>query len=275
MRWRSVLPLCALLSLSCWAAAEECREALSPGVQLYKQGHYQEAAASFESVAVLHSSCENAWLYLATSYAQQYIPGAEQLENTRLAERSIRAYGKVLELNPKNIGSIKGIAYLLLQMKRFEDAKQYYQKAANEDPNDPETPYSIGVIDWTIAYQPRMEERAKLGLKPTEPLSDIATCNLLRSKNSAVIDDGIAQFKRALSLRPDYDDAMAYMNLIYREKADLECESPKSREKYLKFADHWFDRTMEVKKRKADQQRICEGTPESPSPCLGSNDSKD
>jgi len=29
----------------------------------------------------------------------------------------------------------------------------------------------VGVIDWTASYQPRMEERAKLGLKPEENLN--------------------------------------------------------------------------------------------------------
>ena len=32
--------------------------------------------------------------------------------------------------------------------------------------------------------------------------------------------------EKALELRPDYDDAMAYMNLMYRERADLQCDDP-------------------------------------------------
>ena len=35
----------------------------------------------------------------------------------------------MLERDPKNINSVKGIAYLYLQMKKFEDAKTYYRKA--------------------------------------------------------------------------------------------------------------------------------------------------
>ena len=30
--------------------------------------------------------------------------------------------------------------------------------------------------------------------------------------------------QKALQLRPDYDDAMAYLNLIYRERGDLQCD---------------------------------------------------
>lgn len=275
MRRRSFLLVCAFLSLSFWVAAQDCREALLPGAALYKQARYQEAAASFRSVTAIHSSCVNAWLYLGTTYAQQYVPGADLPENNNLAELAIQAYEKVLQLDPKNIGSMKGIAYLQLQMKKFEESKTSYQRAADEDPSDPETPYSIGVIDWTMTYQPRMEERAKLGLNPTEPLKDIATCNQLRSKNSWLIDDGIVQLRRALSLRPDYDDAMAYMNLMYREKADLECDSKRLREKYLAIADNWVDRTMEVKRRKAEKQQVCEEDREKPSPCFSASDYKD
>ena len=36
-----------------------------------------------------------------------------------------------------------------------------------------------------------------------------------------MIEDGIAELEKALQLRPDYDDAMAYLNLLYRERARL------------------------------------------------------
>ena len=264
-----------LISLSCWVTAEDCREALRSGVELYKQSRYAQAALSFKAVTASHSSCENAWLYLATSYAQQYIPGADEPENNRIGNRAIRAFETAIELNPNNTGAKKGIAYIKLQMKSFEEAKEMYGQAETADPSDPELPYSIGVIDWTMSYQPRMEARAKLGLKPTDPLNDLATCNLLRSKSSDVIDDGIAQLRRALKLRPDYDDAMAYMNLLYREKAELECESPERRQKYFQIADRWVDRTMEIKRRKVEQQKLCEANAEKSSPCYQPDEAKD
>ena len=35
--------------------------------------------------------------------------------------------------------------------------------------------------------------------------------------------------QKALQIRPDYDDAMAYLNLLYRERADYECDNPAAR----------------------------------------------
>jgi len=232
----------------------QARDHLNKGVQAYKGAKYEEAIDHFQKAVSLDPGLINARLYLATAYAQQYIPGADTEDNNRMAQQAIDQSKAVLERDPKNVNSVKGIAYLYLQMKKFEDAKQYYRKASELDPNDPEAYYSIGVIDWTQSYQPRMEERAKLGLKPEEPLKDKKVCNALRQKVQDVIQDGISMLEKALQLRPDYDDAMAYMNLLYRERADLQCDNPAARAADLKTADEWVDKTMAVKKAKAEKQ---------------------
>jgi tetratricopeptide (TPR) repeat protein len=242
----------------------KARDQLNKGVQAYKNARYEEAIDHFQKAVSFDPSLINARLYLATAYAQQYIPGADTEDNNRLGQQAIDEYKAVLEKDPKNINSIKGIAYLYLQMKKFEDAKLYYRKATEADPNDPEPYYSVAVIDWTQAYQPRMEERAKLGLKPEEPLNgkdknQKQVCAALKDKSSAVIDDGITNLNKALELRQDYDDAMAYLNLMYRERADLECEDPAARAADLKTADDWVDKTMATKKAKAEKQPGAQG----------------
>jgi len=232
----------------------QARDQLNKGVQAYKSAKYEEAIDHFQKAVSLDPGLINARLYLATAYAQQYIPGADTEDNNRMGQQAIDQYKAVLERDPKNVNSVKGIAYLYLQMKKFEDAKQYYRKASELDPNDPEAYYSIGVIDWTQSYQPRMEERSKLGLKPEEALKDKEVCNALHQKVQDIIQDGISMLEKALQLRPDYDDAMAYMNLLYRERADLQCDNPAARAADLKTADEWVDKTMAVKKAKAEKQ---------------------
>ncbi|MGC2450465.1 MAG: hypothetical protein WA477_22635, partial [Candidatus Sulfotelmatobacter sp.] len=59
-----------------------------------------------------------------------------------------------------------------------------------------------------------------------------------------------------IELRPDYDDAMAYMNLMYRERADLECDDLVARANDLRTADEWVDKTLAVKKAKARKAQI-------------------
>lgn len=240
----------------------QARDQLNKGVGAYKNAKYEEAIDHFQKAVSLDPGLGVARLYLATAYAQQYIPGVESPDNMSMGNQAIDQYKKVLEGNPgkeSQINSNKGIAYIYLNMKKFDDAKTYYRKALEADPNDPEPYYSVGVIDWTQTYQPRMEARAKLGLKPEEPLKDKKVCAEIKEKNAANIQDGIDALNKALQLRPDYDDAMAYMNLMYRERADVECDDPGQRAADLKTADDWVDKTMATKKAKAEKQPTAQG----------------
>ncbi len=242
----------------------KARDQLNKGVASYKNARYEEAIDHFQQAVTLDPSLLNARLYLATAYAQQYIPGVDAEDNNRLGQEAVDQYKAVLERDPKSINSVKGIAYIYLQMKKFDDAKAYYRKALEIDPNDPEPYYSVGVIGWTQTYQPRMEERAKLGMKPDEQLSSKdknqkKVCEELQQKNAPIIQESIEALNKALQLRPDYDDAMAYMNLMYREKADVECDDPAARAADLKSADEWVDKTMATKRSKAEKQPGAQG----------------
>ncbi len=245
----------------------KARDQLNKGVKSYKDNHYEEAIGHFQEAVRLDPSLLNARMYLATAFVSQYIPGVDSPENLRTAQQAIDEYQKVIDANPsreQKVNSAKGIAYLYLNEKKWDDAKKYYRLAGELDPNDPEPYYSIGVIDWTACYQPRMEERAKLGMKPEEHLSaknkdQKKACDDLREKNSASIQEGIDSLKKAIDLRPDYDDAMAYMNLMYRERADVECEDDAARADDLKTADGWVDKTLATKKAKAEKAAQSQG----------------
>jgi tetratricopeptide (TPR) repeat protein len=227
------------------------RDQLNKGVASFKNSRFEQATEHFKSAVALDPSLQNAKLYLAAAYFAQYIPGVDSPDNLQNANLAIEQYNAVLEKDPNNVNSIKGIAILDLQMKKFDEAKRYYRKAVELDPNDPEAYYSVGVIAWTQAYQPRTEARNKMGLRPDEPLKDKKVCAQLREQDGAVIQDGLDNLNKALQLRPDYDDAMAYINLLYREKADRECDMPEQRAADVKAADEWVDKTLEVKKVKA------------------------
>ena len=264
LRVSAVVAIGAAVFLAAGCSKLRARDQLNKGVQSYKNAKYEEAIDHFQNAVSLDPGLLNARLYLATAFAQQYIPGADTPDNNKMAEQAIDQYKEVLKRDPKNINSDKGIAYLYLQMKKFDQAKEYYRKATELDPNDPEPYYSVGVIDWTQSYQPRQEARSKLGLKPEEPFptkdkKDRQLCEDLKQKDSGFVQDGIDSLNKALQLRPDYDDAMAYMNLLYREKAEYECGDAAARAADLTTADDWVDKTMAVKKAKAEKQPGAQG----------------
>jgi tetratricopeptide (TPR) repeat protein len=260
---RYIVLAAALLALFSSLGCDKlrARDQLNKGVESYKNNHYEQAIDHFQQAVHLDPSLINARMYLATAFVSQYIPGVDSPDNLRTAQQAIDEYQRVIDANPareQKVNAAKGIAYLYLNEKKWDDAKKYYRMASDLDPNDPEPYYSVGVIDWTAAYQPRMEERAKLGMKPEESLNaknkdQKKVCEELKTKNSAAIQEGIDSLNKAIQLRPDYDDAMAYLNLMYREKGDVECEDLPSRAEDLKTADHWVDETLRVKKAKAEK----------------------
>ncbi len=258
--------LAILFSLGCDKL--RARDQLNKGVTAYKNAKYEEAIDHFQQSVALDPKLINAKMYLATAFAQQYIPGADTPDNNKMAEQAIEQYKHVLDMpntaREQKVNAAKGVASLYYNMKKFDDAKKYNHMVSELDPNDPDPYYSIGVIDWAECYQPRMEERAKLGLKPDEELNpknkdQKKACEQLKTQNWPLIQEGIDNLNHAIQLRPDYDDAMAYLNLMFREKADVECDDLATRQEDLKTADHWVDQTLITKKAKAEKQPGAQG----------------
>ena len=266
---RLVAPAAVVLALFASLGCDKlrARDQLNKGVKDYKDNHYEQAITHFQNAVTLDPALINARMYLATAYVSQYVPGIDSPENLQNAQNAIDEYTKVIDANPsreQKVNSAKGIAYLYLNQKKWDQAKQYYRMASELDPNDAEPYYSVGVIDWSQSYQPRMEERAKLGVKPEEHLSaknkdQRKLCEQLKAKNSAVIQEGIDTLDKAIKLRDDYDDAMAYMNLMYRERADLECDDEAARAADLKTADQWVDKAMQAKQARAAKAAAAQG----------------
>lgn len=251
----ALLGAAALIVLGTGCDKLRARDQLNKGVASFKNLRYEQATEHFKKAVELDPALQNAKLYLAAAYFAQYIPGVESADNVKYANLAIDQYNAVLQKDQNNINSIKGIAILDLQMKKFDEAKQYYRKAIEVDPNDPEAYYSVGVIDWTEAFQPRTEARNKLGLRPEEALKDKKLCAKLREDSSAVIQEGMDSLNKAIQLRPDYDDAMVYLNLLYREKADRECDMPEQAAADTKAANDLSDKVLEVRKIRAEKQQ--------------------
>jgi tetratricopeptide (TPR) repeat protein len=91
-------------------------------------------------------------------------------------------------------------------------------------------------------------------MKPTDQLRDKKVCNFVMTNNQAPVEEGIKMLQKALQIRPDYDDAMAYLNLLYRERADYECDAAAARAADIKTANDWVDKTLATKKAKAEKQ---------------------
>jgi len=75
-------------------------------------------------------------------------------------------------------------------------------------------------------------------------------CDALIAKNKPLVDEGIASLTQAIKLKPDFDDAMQYLQLTHRRHADLQCGDPTGISADLKLVEEWSKKAMEARKEK-------------------------
>src|SRR5579872_2059996 len=125
MRLYRLAPLAALLvwvmaASGCGALkALKARDQLNKGVASYRDAQFQDAIEHFKNAVQLDPSLVNARLYLATAYANQYIPGGESPENMKIGKQAIDAFGSVLQIDPQNATAMASIAQIYYNMKQF------------------------------------------------------------------------------------------------------------------------------------------------------------
>jgi tetratricopeptide (TPR) repeat protein len=171
-----------------------------------------------------------------------------------MAKAAHDEFMKVVEQDPRNSLAIASIASLYFNEKKFDEAREWHQKLIAVDPKAKESYYTLGVIAWTRSFQKRMEARAGLGMKPEDPgpLKDKKIREELRAEILPVIEEGIKSLDKALELDKEYDDAMAYLNLLHRERADV-ADSKEAYQTDTDAADRWVQKTLETKKIKASR----------------------
>jgi len=257
-------PVVAVATILLVASATGCkrleaRDQLNKGVQAYKQAKYEEAIDHFQRAVNLDPTYPMTRLYLATAYAQQVVPNLDTPENEKTAQMAISGFQEVLREHPDDITSMKQIAALNFDLDKFDQAKQWQEKVLQADPKDAEAAYTVGVIDWTLAYKNAVHALQGAGMQDDgmgNPKMPKTVCKTLQDTNGSLVDDGLKYLQMAVNLRPNYDDAMQYLNLLYRRKADLDCGNDAARKADLAQAQDWVQKAMGA--RKANEEKANE-----------------
>ncbi len=244
-----------LLAVSCLMAQEprDARGWLNRGVAAYKGGRYQEATQAFAKAVDMEPANATARMYLGTVYLEQFVPGMESDENRQMARHALEQFQKVLEQQPENTAAIGYIASLYLNQKKWDDAQQWYQKLTAISPNNADAWYCLGFIAWSRWYPAYGQARVSAGMRMEEPgpIAQAAVREELRAKYWPVLEDGLRALDRALEINPQYADAMAYENLLIRERADLR-DTPEEYRQDIAAADVWMQKALDAKRAQAE-----------------------
>jgi tetratricopeptide (TPR) repeat protein len=254
------LVLCALL-LVCPSSAQqsgaedysspEVKALMTAGVASFKEASYAEAVASFLKATQLEPANEKAHAYLGTSYAYQVVPNLDTPANLQIASLAVAQFDIVLKIHADDLMCIRQEASVYRNIGQFDQAKALEKRAVAIDPTNVDAFYVIGIIDWVQAYKNAVAILATGGLiddgvgntKMTH-----AVCDALVAKNKVLVDDGIASLTKAIELKPDYYDAMQYLQLTYRRHADFQCGEPIGISADLKLVEQWSKKAMQGRK---------------------------
>jgi tetratricopeptide (TPR) repeat protein len=227
------------------------RDQLNKGIAAFKNAQYEQATSYFQNAVQLDPKNPNAKLYLATTYASQVVPGLMDPANLAMAQKALDGFNEVLRENPNDLTALKQIASIDRNINKLDQAKADELKVISIAPNEPEAYYIVGFVDWKEAYNNAVSILAADGLTDAgdgNPKMTKGACAKIQASNAALVDEGIKYLEKAVDLNPNYDDAMQYLQLTYRRKADLDCGNEAARKADMAQVDMWTQKAMGARK---------------------------
>lgn len=238
----------------------KARVELKKGNTFYQQESYNKALPQFQKGLELDPDATFAWRSVGLTALALYRPGDENPQNRQYAETAIDAFEKYLVDYPEDTKVQEYLMTTYVNAKKYDEALEYIDQQLRENPErgaqleryritilmqagrldeawqlaqkfqgpeKPEILYSVGVSSWDKSYN--------------DPTFDATT-------RERIVDTGLEALKQALDIKPDYFEAMAYYNLLFREKAKLALD-PEKRLEYTALADQWAKKATDLRKK--------------------------
>jgi tetratricopeptide (TPR) repeat protein len=154
--------------------------------------------------------------------------------------------------NPGDEEALNGLIQVYARWTgHMDDALTWYRKKADLKSTDPEAQYAVGVYVWQqlfakgggpekAAYDPRPQPGQK-NAPPAPPA--FAPGDIVGQRRAELADVGLHYLERAVALRPNYSEAMAYLNLLYRQRSYAFLDQPAEWQKSVDKAMEWRDKT--------------------------------
>ncbi len=192
--------------------------------------------------------------YLVAAY------GPDKLNDPAKAEPVLQ---NMIRAEPGDPANYFMLARLYEDAGVYDEAERMFQAAKAAKPNDPSVYTSLaafynrqGKFDKTIDA---LEQRAQKESNNPEAWQTIAVyyqdearkdSRLKDNEKREYIGKGLEAVDKALTIKPDYADAMTYKGLLLRLQANLE-KDPAKQQDLLKKAKDLQDQSDEMRKKKA------------------------
>lgn len=192
--------------------------------------------------------------YLVAAY------GADKLNDPTQAEPVVK---QMIQLDPNETSAYFQLADIYEDSGEYQLAEETFVKAREVRPNDPAVYLQLagyynrqGDFAKTIEA---LDQRVKIEPNNPEAYYTVATYywdkayrdfRLTDKEKMQYVTDGVGAVNKAIEIKSDYMEAIAYKNLLLRLQANLE-KDPGKQQQLLKEADQLRDKATELRKQKA------------------------
>jgi tetratricopeptide (TPR) repeat protein len=127
--------------------------------------------------------------------------------NANRTSAAIDYFRNYLKDHPADLEAVKSIATLYAKQGDFNESLAWYKKITLLDSKNPEAYYIFGVVCYEkVAKNPPADPAQKLD----------------------ILNQGKEALQHSIDMKPDYSEAMAYLNLLWRQQALMETDPLKA-----------------------------------------------
>ena len=253
------------------------KQEIKKGNEFFKVGQYEPALASYQEALRLDPDEKKIFMNIGLAYMGQYQPGSKHPRDLEIAHKAIEYLEKFVQAFPEDKKAQKAREFLVsmyLATDRYDDAIKFYQEMLKTNPKDAKAMSSIaqmyfkkGDFDTAVVW---LKKRLDVERNNPEVYYLIGVQAWDRSYNfpdlspetrAKIVEEGMQSLNKALEIKPDYFEAITYVNLLYREKAKMETDPAKKKE-YTEIADKYLQQALDLRKKAKEAEAAKGPTPE-------------
>jgi len=267
-RQRAAAAAFFLLAVSLLAGCNKIKskQEIKRGNEFLKAAQYQSALASYQEALRLDPGETKLNKHIGIAYMGLYQPGSKHPKDLEYASKAIEHLKTYVEHFPEDKKVLEYLVSMYLNTDRYDDAINFYQnEILKRDPKDSKAMQSVAMLyfkkgdfdNGVIWLKKRLEIEGNnpevyylIGVQAWDRSYNYPDLDpALRSK---IVEDGLESLNKAVQIKPDYFEAITYINLLYREKAKMETD-PAKKQEYLDTANKYLQQALEM--RKAAQEK--------------------
>ena len=253
------------------------KQEIKRGNEFLKASQYQTALAAYEEALRLDPGETKLNKHIGIAYMGMYQPGSKHPKDLEFAQKAIDHLKLYVAAYPDDKKALEYLVSMYLNTDRYDDAIAFYQNdLLKRDPKDSKAMQSLAMLyfkkgdfdNGVLWLKKRLEIEGTnpevyylIGVQAWDRSYNYPDVDLeLRSR---IVEEGLQALNKAVELKPDYFEAISYINLLYREKAKMETD-PVKKQEYTDTANQYLQQALDMRKAAQEKAKAeaAQATPE-------------